>query len=95
MKLTLFINFLNILFIVLFLYNLLYPKLLKEGLTSNEKKIEDKISQLEKDVKSVKGLNPLAPCMSIYPVVKDNTDKIKSMKSTINDLKANCERQNA
>lgn len=95
MKLTLFINLLNILFIILFLYNLLYPELIKEGLTSNQEKINNKISQIEKDIQSVKGLNPLAPCMSIYPVVKDNTEKIKSMKDTMNDLKANCERQNA
>lgn len=95
MKHTLFINLLNILFVVLFLYNLLYPELIKEGLTSNQQEIQNKIKQIEKDVKSIKGINPFAPCMSIYPVVKDNTDKIKSMKSTINDLKANCKRQNA
>jgi hypothetical protein len=95
MKLTLFINLLNILFVALFLYNLLYPELLKEGLTNNQQKINDKISQLEKDVKSVKSLNPLEPCMSIYPTVKKNTDNIQSMKSTMNDLKANCKRQNS
>jgi len=95
MRVVLFINLLNAIFIGLILYNLLYPKLFREGLTPNQQKIQTKIKGLEKDIKSIKKLNPLAPCKSIYPIVKDNTDKIKSMKSTINDLKANCQRQNS
>lgn len=95
MSLVLFINLLNAIFVAIILYNLVYPNLVREGLTSNQQKIQNKIKELEKDIKSVKTLNPLAPCSSIYPIVKDNTDKIKSMKSTINDLKANCKRQNS
>jgi hypothetical protein len=95
MRLILFINLLNAIFVAIILYNLLYPNLVREGLTSNQEKIQNKIKELEKDIKSVKSLNPLAPCAPIYPIVKDNTDKIKSMKSTINDLKANCQRQNS
>ena len=95
MTFILFINLLNCIFAGLILYNILYPNLVREGLTSNQQKIQQKIKSLEKDINSVKALNPLAPCASIYPIVKDNTDKIKSMKSTINDLKANCQRQNS
>uniref|UniRef100_A0A6C0AVU5 Uncharacterized protein n=1 Tax=viral metagenome TaxID=1070528 RepID=A0A6C0AVU5_9ZZZZ len=95
MRLVLFINLLNAIFVAIILYNLLYPNLVREGLTSNQEKIQNKIKELEKDIKSVKSLNPLAPCASIYPIVEDNTDKINSMKSTINDLKANCQRQNS
>ena len=95
MRVVLFINLLNTIFIGLILYNLLYPNLFREGLTSNQQKIQSKIKELEKEIKSLKSLDPLAPCKSIYPIVQDNTDKIKSMKSTINDLKANCKRQNS
>ena len=93
MKSNMLINTLIIFFILLILYNFTFK--IREGLTSNQQKINDKIKSLEKDIASLRSVNPLMPCAPIYPVVKDNTEKIKSMKDTISDLKANCSRQNA
>ena len=64
-----------------------------ESLTENQ--VMSQLKSLEKDIASLRSVNPLMPCAPIYPVVKDNTEKIKSMKDTISDLKANCSRQNA
>lgn len=89
------INILNCFFIIIILYNIIYDTCTIEGLTANQQKIENKINQLEKDVKSIEKVNPLAPCAPMIPIVKDNTDQIKSMKDSVTDLKANCERQNA
>ncbi len=89
------INILNCFFIIIILYNIIYDTCTIEGLTANQQKIENKINQLEKDVKSIEKVNPLAPCAPMIPIVKDNTDQIKSMMDSVTDLKANCERQSA
>ena len=89
------INILNCFFIVIILYNIIYDTCTIEGLTANQQKIENKINQLEKDVKSIEKVNPLTPCAPMIPIVKDNTDQIKSMMDSVTDLKANCERQSA
>lgn len=90
------INILNCFFIIIILYNIIYDSCSTiEGLTANQQKIENKINQLEKDIKSVEKVNPLMPCAPMIPIIKNNTNQIKSMMDSVTDLKANCARQNA
>ena len=89
------INILNCIFIIIILYNIIYESYIIEGLTEKKKKIETKINNLEKDVKSIEKINPFLPCASLIPDVKNNKKKIKSMMNTVVDLKANCSRQNS
>ena len=95
MKLFTLVNTLNILFIFLIIYNIIYKKSIQEGLSGRAKEIDNKIKSIESDIASIRKVNPLIPCFSINSRVEKNTKDVNSMKDTINDLKANCERQNA
>lgn len=89
-----FINILTGLFILFILYDIFFNNLI-EGLTQSElaKETQKKIKSIEKDVKSIEKINPFAPCASLTTTVSNNTDQIKSMKDQVDDLKANCARQ--
>ena len=90
----LLIKSLTYFFLFLIIYSNLFNSVI-EGLTQSEaaKETAIKITKIEKNVETLQKVNPLAPCEDILPTVESNSSSIQSMKDQIDDLKANCSRQ--